>query len=265
MVLKGDLVFIRMQGKTTIPSHSVARHGRLAPTPWLYAQWSSMPAWKLQLQTWTHAVSRTFRQTIEQSTTMRLVALLSHNLGRLKKLVLTRLMVKRSPAQRLLHYLVIGAVVNTALLPNLELPFTMPHTTQLRTVVAATVVPAFRQPLEDFHISQDYYPHHPALDLAAPLGTPIYPIAQGKVQEAGMRWDGHGNTVVVDHGDGLMSLYAHIAKISVKKGDTVDKVTQLGTIGLTGFTSGPHLHIEVTDNGKPVNPKSFLPTIIPTQ
>lgn len=98
---------------------------------------------------------------------------------------------------------------------------------------------------------------HAALDIAAPHGTPIRAAAGGRVVSTG--WEGgYGRTVVIDHGDGLATLYAHLFRVSVGRGDTVGRGEVIGTVGSTGRTTGPHLHFEVMVNGRRVNPYSYL-------
>ncbi|MBU2052114.1 M23 family metallopeptidase, partial [Patescibacteria group bacterium] len=70
---------------------------------------------------------------------------------------------------------------------------------------------------------------------------------------------GWGNTVVIDHGNGLKSRYAHMKKIMVIEGDQISKDQSVGTVGLTGWTTGPHLHLEIFQNGRAIDPASVLP------
>lgn len=111
----------------------------------------------------------------------------------------------------------------------------------------------------DGHISQGYSAWHRANDIAAPLGSDVRPVGTGIVAFAGFMSDGHGNTVIVDHGDGLKSSYAHLGKIHVGVGNAVQSGIAVGTIGLTGRTTGPHVHFEVFDNDITVDPQTILP------
>ncbi|MCL1874403.1 MAG: M23 family metallopeptidase, partial [Clostridiales bacterium] len=88
-------------------------------------------------------------------------------------------------------------------------------------------------------------------------GTPIYAAESGKVIFASYS-GGYGNLVKIDHGDGLHTWYAHMSKFSVKVGDSVSKGQQVGAIGTTGRTTGPHLHFEVRINGTAYNPLNYL-------
>ena len=98
---------------------------------------------------------------------------------------------------------------------------------------------------------------HTGVDIAAPAGAPIYPMAAGTVVFSGWR-GGYGRTVIVRHADGLESLYAHNARNLVRAGDIVDAQTPLGAVGDSGRSSGPHLHFEVRRDGRAVNPMRYL-------
>lgn len=131
---------------------------------------------------------------------------------------------------------------------------------ELEQNVSAKLSPfKFRQPVSDGVISQGYSSYHRANDIAAAFGSPIHPLGPGRVIYAGRMSDGHGNTVIIDHGDGLETLYAHMNVIDVAVGNQVSEDTEIGTIGLTGHTTGPHVHVEVTNNGVQIDPASVLP------
>lgn len=98
---------------------------------------------------------------------------------------------------------------------------------------------------------------HAGLDFRGPRGTPIYSAAQGVVSFAGIR-QGYGNCVEIDHGNGLMTRYAHMSRIRTRRGQQVAPGDVIGAIGSTGRSTGPHLHFEVRINGRPVNPRPFL-------
>lgn len=98
---------------------------------------------------------------------------------------------------------------------------------------------------------------HNALDIAAPRGTPVYAYTNGKVVTAG--WGNMtGNHVVIDHGGGLRTKYLHLSSISVSAGQTVEVGQKIGGVGSTGYSTGNHLHFEVTKNGVAVNPLLYL-------
>lgn len=100
---------------------------------------------------------------------------------------------------------------------------------------------------------------HTGLDLAAPTGTPIYAAKAGRVEVAGWSSVGYGFHVVLDHGGGLETLYAHMSRIAVRPGQWVEAGEVIGYVGSTGWSTGPHLHFEVRVNGIVKNPLSYLP------
>jgi len=108
-------------------------------------------------------------------------------------------------------------------------------------------------------LGQGYHAFHRAIDILAPIGTEIRPIAKGKVIEVSLGRIGWGNTVVVEHEMGLKSRYAHMREIKVIEGEVIEEDYVLGTVGMTGWTTGPHLHLEIYQNGKTIDPQSVLP------
>ena len=116
-------------------------------------------------------------------------------------------------------------------------------------------------PLQEGYVRQGFSIFHPALDLAAPRGTEVKPIKDGIVEDISRSRVGYGNAIIVNHGDGIVSLYAHLSKINVSKGDKVTVLDTIGNVGATGHSTGPHLHLEVRRNGIPINPFAVLPTL----
>jgi murein DD-endopeptidase MepM/ murein hydrolase activator NlpD len=99
--------------------------------------------------------------------------------------------------------------------------------------------------------------HHSGLDISTPTGTPVACPAPGKVLLAGGGGD-YGRHVVVQHANGVRSLYGHLSKVEVRAGQSVEKGQLLGLTGSTGRSTGPHLHYELRVAGKSVNPRKFL-------
>ncbi|MCW9012500.1 MAG: peptidoglycan DD-metalloendopeptidase family protein [Gammaproteobacteria bacterium] len=99
---------------------------------------------------------------------------------------------------------------------------------------------------------------HSGLDIAAPEGTPIKAVESGTVIESGDFFFS-GNMVYIDHGQGLISMYAHMHQIDVKTGDKINKGQIIGTVGETGRVTGPHLHLGIIANQTLVDPVFFLP------
>lgn len=98
---------------------------------------------------------------------------------------------------------------------------------------------------------------HAGLDFRGPIGAPIYAAAKGRVSFAGVR-NGYGNCVEIDHGNGLMTRYAHMSAFRTRVGQAVEAGDVIGAIGSTGRSTGPHLHFEVRVHDRPVNPRPFL-------
>jgi murein DD-endopeptidase MepM/ murein hydrolase activator NlpD len=98
---------------------------------------------------------------------------------------------------------------------------------------------------------------HEGIDFPAESGTPVVAAASGKVVHAELH-PAYGKMIEIDHGNGLVSLYAHNSAIYVKEGDLVVRGQRIGTVGSSGRSTGPHLHFEVRLNGVPQNPARFL-------
>lgn len=107
-------------------------------------------------------------------------------------------------------------------------------------------------------ISQYFTGYHTGLDIAGPIGTPVVAANGGKVVEAAKLGVGYGWHVIVDHGNGYQTMYAHLSRIDVKVGDTVGQGETVGLRGSTGRSTGPHLHFEVRRSGGFQNPLAFL-------
>ncbi len=119
------------------------------------------------------------------------------------------------------------------------------------------IVSGFGKRVNPFH--KGTY-HHEGLDFAAPRGTEIFAAADGKVIEVSRASveAGYGNQIEIDHGNGFISRYAHLADINVKQGQKISKGTVIGTIGNSGGSIAPHLHYEIVRNRKQVDPAPYL-------
>jgi len=111
-----------------------------------------------------------------------------------------------------------------------------------------------------YHPILHYRRMHTGVDLSAQPGTPVHATAEGRVTVAGRgsNMGGYGICVVVDHGYGFKTLYAHLQDVSVSEGQQVKRGTVIGTVGRTGLAQGYHLHYEVIQNGNKVNPVYYF-------
>ncbi len=126
------------------------------------------------------------------------------------------------------------------------------------------VASSFSKPLNLPHpgyLSTKFSIFHPGIDIAAGLGMPIHPVIDGEVVEIGTDFWGLGNYVTVSHEKGFKSKYAHMGRIFAKVKDKITSENILGEVGITGHTSGPHTHLEITLNGQYIDPQKILPEI----
>ncbi len=135
----------------------------------------------------------------------------------------------------------------------------------LSTISKVVSVPASRRtngnwmhwPTVGRRITQYYSWRHHAIDIANRTGTPIYAADAGRIIHAS--WSrGYGNNIVIDHGGGKKTRYAHLSKFYVKVGDWVSKGQTIGAMGSTGWSTGPHIHFEVIINGRKYNPLNYI-------
>ncbi len=145
-----------------------------------------------------------------------------------------------------------------AVFPNGTILSSQENIFQMTVAIVVDNVPNFQWPFLG-GISTNYSRWHPGIDMPKPKGTPIKPIASGRVISVENGRFGYGKSVVVEHSSGYASRYAHLSKIDVKVGDTVSTDTSLGGVGSTGRSTGNHLHMEIYENGRTLNPKNILP------
>ena len=108
-------------------------------------------------------------------------------------------------------------------------------------------------------VYSDHEPYfHRGMDVAASEGSEVYATADGKVIFAGYDDSGFGNLIIIDHGYGLETYYAHLSEINTEIGAKVNRWNQIGAVGNTGKSTGPHLHYEVRIYGMPVNPTNYI-------
>jgi len=117
---------------------------------------------------------------------------------------------------------------------------------------------SIRLPLDNFRITQGYHFLHRGVDFASETGQQIYPVMDGEIELVARDRFSYGNHIIINHGSGLRSLYAHLSKIDVKEGQKVNKNEVIGLVGSTGWSTGPHLHLQVWDENGLTNPKAFF-------
>ena len=123
---------------------------------------------------------------------------------------------------------------------------------------APTGTGLFSWPTEG-HLGQGFWSGHRAIDIANLSGTPVVAADTGYVVLAGRDTWGYGNQLLVDHGNGFLTFYAHMNTMYVRAGDVVEKGQQIGAMGATGQATGPHLHFEIWEDGVAQDPLDYLP------
>ena len=125
--------------------------------------------------------------------------------------------------------------------------------------VVTTTNSEYAFPLEmTLGMSQPYHALHTGIDLRAPRGTRIFSMAEGTVIEVERIFVGYGHFVRIAHKGTISSLYAHLNKVFVMPGQKVQKGETIGTVGLTGWSTGPHLHFEIYSGKNTVNPMDYI-------
>jgi murein DD-endopeptidase MepM/ murein hydrolase activator NlpD len=125
--------------------------------------------------------------------------------------------------------------------------------------ISLTTKIVVQYPVKKVKITQGYRAFHPGLDLDGSTGDKIYPIKDGTIELISNSRYAYGKAILVNHGEGISSLYAHLSKINVSEGEVVNTSTIIGEMGATGRANGDHLHLEIRKNGVPVNPYTILP------
>lgn len=148
----------------------------------------------------------------------------------------------------------------TLAVPPIKQAIVLAASTQEQAIATIILPQPFILPHPGY-ISTRFSAWHPGIDIATGLGMPIHPIADGKVIEVTWGFLGLGHSVIIEHAQGFRSIYGHMGKIYVEKGALVNQVSILGEVGLTGHTTGPHTHLELTKDGQYTDPEKLLPTI----
>lgn len=139
---------------------------------------------------------------------------------------------------------------------NLTLALDMPKAT-----IDATTKASVQLPIEFNYESRGFSWYHPGVDLVAPTGTDVRPIMVGVVETVSYDRFGYGNHVIIKHEGGYESLYGHLSEPEVQPGQNVSLDTEIGKSGSTGFSTGPHLHLEVYKDSVPIDPADVVPGV----
>jgi murein DD-endopeptidase MepM/ murein hydrolase activator NlpD len=135
------------------------------------------------------------------------------------------------------------------------------------TVTELSTPPALRWPLTTIHVligspfGGRWGKPHEGIDLPAPVGTPVFAAADGRVVYAGSGVRGYGNLIVLKHAGDLLTAYAHNSVLLVSQGQTVRAGDRIARVGQSGHATGPHLHFEVRRGQIPRDPMSYLPPL----
>lgn len=125
--------------------------------------------------------------------------------------------------------------------------------------VELTTKNSVRLPLDEIRPTQGFSFFHPGIDLDGETGDPVYPIMKGKVESIVYDRFGLGKHIIIAHGSGFKSVYAHLSKIEIEVGEEVETNQEIGQVGSTGRSFGDHLHLELLDNDRHINPRTILP------
>jgi murein DD-endopeptidase MepM/ murein hydrolase activator NlpD len=174
--------------------------------------------------------------------------------------VLRRIFERRLPRHLVGINLAVATVFIGLTLPTTSLnPFdSHPNPRLTARLTELTTKKTILKPLSNLDPSQGYTFFHRGLDLRTPPNSPVNPVMSGTVKLAQNDTAGYGRHVIISHGNGFNSLYAHLNQINVQEGDSVDHETVIGLSGSTGHSSGPHLHLEIRENDQPFNPLILL-------
>ncbi len=125
--------------------------------------------------------------------------------------------------------------------------------------VELTTQQGVRYPLDrKMIVNQGFHSWHLGVDLEGDTGDSVHPIMKGRIATINSQSKAYGNHIIIDHGQGLSSLYAHLSRVDVHVDQPVTIDDVIGRVGSTGHSSGSHLHLEVIDQGQPINPLSLF-------
>jgi murein DD-endopeptidase MepM/ murein hydrolase activator NlpD len=159
------------------------------------------------------------------------------------------------------HLAGVAMALSVVAVPTHAFDYTVAQTVQSddSSSIVMTTKAQYQFPLETtLGMSQGYHAFHPGVDLRAPKGTAIYTMAEGTVIEVEEMMVGYGHFVRIAHQGTLSTLYAHLDEVQVTPGQKVQMGETIGTVGLTGWSTGYHLHFEVYEGTKSVNPMRYV-------
>jgi hypothetical protein len=163
---------------------------------------------------------------------------------------------------------VLGSNIALAVIASSFLPVSASNISETveETYISSNVVSLkteghIQYPLDKIKLNQGYNFFHPGIDFEGITGDPVKPVMAGVVEAVGYSKVAYGNSILINHGNDYVSLYAHLSKIYIKKGDKVDLTSVIGAVGSTGRSSGDHLHLEIRENGRPIAPLTLLPKL----
>lgn len=155
----------------------------------------------------------------------------------------------------------LAAALSFVAYPTQAFDYNLAQTAQSENLipVVMTTNSEYNFPLQmTLGMSQSFGGLHPGVDLRAPKGTEVVAVDDGTIIEVEEMLVGYGHFVRIAHSGVISSLYAHLDKVYVKPGQKVNRGERLGNVGMTGWTTGPHLHFEIHSGEKAVNPMSYI-------
>lgn len=157
-----------------------------------------------------------------------------------------------------MNFAVFATVFNVAIYPSHAFDYQSTDRTTIdvsQVQFSTSTEQAYTFPVaQPIGVSQRYHKFHPGVDIRAPKGSAVVSTATGTVIEVKFLKTGYGHHVRIAHAGTVSSLYAHLDKIGVIVGQKVEKGQEIGTVGMTGWSTGPHLHFELNEGIKTINP-----------
>lgn len=177
--------------------------------------------------------------------------------------ILSRSLLEKQRSRHLMAFNIISLLVLATLIPFTQIQAdSFPTSAQEITInvpdLEISTEETFQMPVPGY-ISQGYGWLHHGIDIAGNNGVAVYPITSGTVKEIAYSPLGYGLQVVIDHGNGIVSRYAHLQSKNVELNQKVTKQEVIGLVGSTGWSTGPHLHLEVYQNNRSINPFAYVP------